>query len=272
MIRRVLTIAAAALLGAAPLCASAAEPVRPIRTLSYTVDVTITDSIEASSTIIGNGNRPPPPGGRAGREQRNAPTASGSGTRGTGVTIATKGTIVVDIIQATDDAGLIVDVSEDAPKRMCPKLRVGVSAEGALLYDPADTDKLSVEEAAVIRWLGRGFYGDHPTDVGTVWTVDQSSKGYTDVERYRVVSREATRVTLNYGLEESTTLAGGYAGSREGSLVYDTALVVPVKADFDAVAHRLLAEGYNTKRTSVRLTLTADSFAPKQSSQAPGTR
>ncbi|HEY0393159.1 MAG TPA: hypothetical protein VGD01_01565 [Candidatus Elarobacter sp.] len=270
MTRRVLMIAAAALLGGAPYCASAADPVRPLRTLTYTVDVSITDSIEASSTIVANGNRPPANGGRAARQQRPAATTAGSGTRGTGVTIATQGTIVVEVVQATEDAGLIVDVSEDAPKRIRPKLRVGVSSDGALLYDPAATDKLSVEEAAVIRWLGRGFYGDHPTEVGTAWTVDQSSKGYTDVERYRVLSRDASRVTLNYALEESTTLAGGYAGSREGSLIYDTALVVPVKAAFEAVSHRQLTEGYNTMRTSVRLTLTADSFSKPASLTAGG--
>ena len=269
MIRRVLMTAAAALLGGAPVFASAAEPIRPLRTLTYTVDVSIVDQIETGSAVIANGNRPPTStGGRTGR-QRTAAASAGSGTRGTGLTIATKGTIVVEVIQATADAGLIVDVSEDAPKRMRPKLRVGVSADGALLYDPASGDKLSVEEAAVIRWLGRGFYGDHPTEIGTAWTVDQSSKGYTDIERYRVLSRDASRITLNYASEESSSVAGGYAGSREGSLVYDTALVVPLKADFDAVAHRQISEGYNTLRTSVRLTLTADSFVAKQSSQTP---
>ncbi|HEY0614171.1 MAG TPA: hypothetical protein VGC96_06005 [Candidatus Elarobacter sp.] len=270
MNRRVLASAAAALLGIAPLCASAADPIRPLRTLTYAVDVTIADMIEGEAPNATSGSRPQ--ASMRGRQigQRAGPATTGSGTRGAGVTVATAGVITVEVLQATEDAGLIVDISEDAPKRVRPKVRVGVSAEGGLLYDPAMGDKLSVEELAVIRWLGRGFFGDHPTDVGTSWTVDQSSKGYSDIEKYRVLARAAAVVTLGYAMEETTTVAGGYSGSREGSLVYDTSLVVPVKANFEGISRRQISEGWNTLRTSVRLTLTTDSFAPaKQALKAP---
>jgi len=260
MIRRAPAFAVAALLGSAPLLASAAEPARPLRTLTYAVDVSINEVLDMppAQNVAGGAQPAVVVKGRAvGQQPR--PT-SGSGQRHAAATVSAS-SITVDVIQATDDAGLLVDIAEDAPKRARPKVRVGVAGDGTLLYDPKDASNLSEEEMAVIRWLARGFYGDHPTEIGTAWIVDQSSGSHTDIERYRVLAHDASRVTLGYALEERTTVAGGYAGTREGSLVYDTAMVVPVKAAFDGVARRQVGESYNTLRTSVRLTLTADSFA-----------
>jgi hypothetical protein len=45
--------------------------------------------------------------------------------------------------------------------------------------------------------------------------------------------------------------------------VYDKAMVVPVKAAFEGVAHRQLGAALDTVRTSVKLTLTADTFAKR---------
>jgi hypothetical protein len=260
MMRRAPAFALAVLLGSAPLLASAAEVVRPLRTLTYAVDVSINESLDMPPAQAVAGT--PPAVTVKGRSVAQRPQAAmGSGQRHAAAAVTASGSITVDVLQATDDAGLVVDITEDAPKRARPKVRVGVAADGSLLYNPADANNLSEEEMAVVRWLARGFYGDHPTAVGTAWVVDQSSSGRTDIERYRVLARDDNRVTLDYAAEERTTVAGGYAGNREGSLVYDTAMVVPVKASFEGVARRQLGESFNTLRTSVRLTLTADSFA-----------
>jgi hypothetical protein len=260
MMRRAPAFAVAALLGSAPLLASAAEQARPLRTLTYAVDISINESLDMPPAQSSGGS-PPVVIMRGGRTMNPRPQGpTGSGQRHAIASVSATGSITVDVIQATDDAGLVVDIAEDAPKRARPKVRVGVAGDGALLYDPKDANNLSEEEMAVIRWLARGFYGDHPTDIGTAWIVDQSSGGHTDIERYRVLSHDASRVTLGYALEERTTVAGGYTGTREGSLVYDTALVIPVKATFDGVARRQVGDTFNTLRTSVRLTLTADSF------------
>ena len=259
MVRRAPAFAFAALLGTAPLLASAAEGPRPIRSLTYAVDLHIIESLDTPGGAIappryavavkGRSSNGPP------RPQVGSAEAHASGG------MSAQGSITIEVLEATDDAGLVVEIAEDAPKRERPKVKVGVAADGTLVYDPANYDKLTEEELAVVRWLGRNFYGDHPKDVGTAWTVDQSTNGHTDIERYRVLARDDNQVTLDYALEERTTIAGGYAGNREGSLVYDRAMVVPVKASFDGVARRQLGESFNTLRTSVRLTLTADSFA-----------
>jgi hypothetical protein len=260
MIRRAPAFALAVLLGFAPLLARAAEQARPLRTLTYAVDVSINESLDMPPAQSPAGAQPAVV--VKGRTVVQRPQVTmGSGQRHAAAAVTATGSIRVDVIQATDDAGLVVDVAEEAPKRARPKVRVGVTADGSLLYNPADANNLSEEEMAVIRWLARGFYGDHPTAIGTAWVVDQSSSGHTDIERYRVLARDDNRVTLEYALEERTTIAGGYAGNREGSLVYDTAMVVPVRASFEGVARRQVGESFNTLRTSVRLTLTADTFA-----------
>jgi hypothetical protein len=261
MVGRALASAAAVLLGAAPLFAGAADSARPLRTLTFAVDLATVNTYDTPGATLTSG--PAPAVVVKGRVIGRPSVINGSGDQRSARSLALKGTITVEVVNATDDAGLVADVSESAGERVRPKVRVGITADGALLYDPARVADLSEEEMAVVHWLARGFYGDHPRDVGTAWTVDQSANGRTDVEHYRVVARDAQRVTLEYVLREQLERVGGYAGSREGSLVYDTALSVPVKASFDSIARRQIGDSYSTQRTSIRLTLTADTFAAR---------
>ena len=247
---------------AAPLGAGAASttgPGRPLRTLSFEVDVHVLALRETPGEGI-HGTRPAVT--VKGRMVNGRPGgATGNGDRTQGAAVTAKGSIGVDVVAATDDAGLVVDVSESAPERTRPKVRVVIGPDGATFYDPKNAESLTEEEITLVRWLARGFYGDHPTEPGTTWTVDQSANGHVDVERYRVVARDAHQVTLDYALEEKVGGAAGYAGTRGGSLVYDTAMIVPVKATFQTESRRQVGTAYETMRTSVTLTLTTDSFA-----------
>jgi hypothetical protein len=239
--------------------AGAAAAARPVRTLSFDVDV----HVSARRDTPGEAIRGAAPGvvvkgrmvgGRSGG-------AAGTGERTEAAAVTAKGSIGVEVIAATDDAGLVVDVSENAIERTRPKVRIVIAPDGAVFYDPKNAENLTEEELTVVRWLARGFYGDRPTEPGTSWTVDQSANGHVDVERYRVVAHDAQQVTLEYELEEKVSGATGYAGTRGGSLVYDTAMIVPVKATFHTEARRQIGTAYQTTRTSVTLTLTSDSFA-----------
>jgi hypothetical protein len=257
------TVLSAALAAAPATARAAGAPgvARPLRTLRFTVDVRVTETRATPGDAL-HGTRPAV--SVKGRMTRGgSSTATGSGERTVGATLKATGSIDVDVISATDDAGLVVDVAENAPERMRPTVRIVLAPDGAVFYDPKNAANLSEEEIAVVRWLARGFYGDHPTDPGTAWTVDQSANGHVDIEHYRVVAhdaRDAHNVTLDYALEEKVPGASGYAASREGSLVYDTALIVPLKATFQSEARRQVGDAYQTTRTSVTLALTADSF------------
>jgi hypothetical protein len=257
------TVLLAALV-AAPAAAGAAgatTAARPLRTLSFSVDVRVSELLATPGEGI-HGTRPAVV--VKGRMVRgNTSPTSGSGERTRGATLKATGSIDVDVISATDDAGLVVDVTENALERMRPKVRIVLSPDGAVFYDPRNAANLTEEEIAVVRWLARGFYGDHPTEPGTMWTVDQSANGHVDLEHYRVVAHDAHNVTLDYALEEKVPGATGYAATREGSLVYDTALIVPLKATFQSDSRRQVGAAYETTRTSVTLALTADSFAKR---------
>ncbi len=253
-----------AVLVAAPLAAGAAgapAAARPLRTLSFSVDVHVLELRETPGEGI-QGTRPAVvvKGRMVGGSTNNA---TGNGDRTRGASLKATGSIDVDVISATDDAGLVVDVAENALERMRPKVRIVIAPDGAMFFDPKNAVNLTEEEIAVARWLARGFYGDHPTEPGTAWTVDQSANGHVDLEHYRVVARDAHNVTLEYALEEKVPGATGYAATREGSLVYDTAYIVPVKATFQSESRRQVGPAYETTRTSVTLALTADSFAKR---------
>lgn len=243
--------------GLMPMPARAADAPRPVRTLTFDCSVSIADRRETpgdsrSSHVV-----------MIGRVSTGfiESTPTGSGESNVSATEDAKGSITVAVLSATNDAGLVVEVAENADARTRPKVKLAIGPDGTLFYDPSNAQNLTEEEIAVVRWMARGFYGDHPRDTGTSWTVDQSGNGHVDVEHYRVVSHDRTRVTLDYALEEKAGGASGYDATRTGSLVYDTALVVPVKATFESSARRQIGATMSVVHSTITLTLTADSFA-----------
>jgi hypothetical protein len=236
--------------------AAAPDPAHPLRTLTFEVDVHVAAVRVAPGEGTTGAGRPQPLGQIVGaRPNNNSAPATGA--------LAARGSIGVEVIALTDDAKLVIDVEETAVKRTRPKVRVEVAPDGVVFYDPKDAENLTDEELTLARWLARGFYGDHPTEPGTAWTVDQSANGFTDVEHYRVVARDAHHVTLEYSEEQKASGNQLFAGSRGGSLVYDTALAVPLRATFQGESRRQIGAARETLRTSVTLTLTADSFAKR---------
>jgi hypothetical protein len=259
MSHRLLISACLAALVVAPAPARAIEAGRALRTLDFAVDVHVSERHETPgegirSNRVGAIVKGRSVGGQGGTQ--------GSGESKVGAAISAKGSIRVAVLGATEaDAGLIVEVSETATERTRPNVRVAVATDGSMVYDPKDAPNLTEEEIAVLRWLARGFYGDRPTTAGTSWTVDLSANGRTDIERYRVIAKEAQRVTLDYALEEKVGGTSGYDATREGSLLYDTAMIVPVKATFQTQARRQVGPTYEITRTSVTVTLISDSFS-----------
>jgi hypothetical protein len=234
------------------LAAGDADSQHPLRTLTFGVDVHVAAVREAPGATNG---RPAPLGQIVGPRPNGTAPATGA--------LAAKGSIGVDVVAMTADARLVLDIAETAVKRMRPKVRIEVAPDGVVFYDPKNAENLTDEELALVRWLARGFYGDHPTEPGTAWTVDQSANGYSDVEHYRVVARDAHHVTLEYTQEQRASGATVFAESRGGSLVYDTALVVPVRAKFQTESRRQTGASLETLRTSVTLTLLTDTFAKR---------
>jgi hypothetical protein len=260
--RRVVPLVLIAALAGEPAPARAGDVVKPLRTLIYDVALTIGMVRRRPRSV------PTAPVGIGARRATN-PTAvvprAGSRAAGdaSGATLEARGTIAVDVVAATADGGLVADVSENAPGRTRAKVRFAVSPDGTIAYDPKRADEVTEEEISLARWLARGFYADHPREAGAGWTVDQSGNGLVTSEHYRVLSAADQRVTLTYALEQKSDGPASFAATRAGSLVYDTGFVVPVKVTYEGQTRRQLPEAFDETRTSVVLTLTADSFAKK---------
>jgi hypothetical protein len=256
---RALVFALFAALAAAPLTAGAAESVRPVRTLTFDLDLSVAVQSETPGGAVETGRQAMI--AAKGHVVSRAPETRGTGDATVKRTFKAQGSIAVEVIQATGDAGLVVDIAESAADRTRPKVRLAIAQDGTLLYDPKNGENLTEEELAVARWLARGFFGDHPVETGTAWTVDQSAQGRTDVEHYKVIGHDAQRVMLDYTLDEKVAGVTGYEATRAGSLVYDTALVVPLKASFETASRRQVRGAYDTTHTTIAITLTSDSFA-----------
>jgi hypothetical protein len=264
MANRVVASVLLAAVCAVPAPARAAELVlHPVRTLVYDLAVSVgnvrkTKIEERASPAYmprRSSNVAPPPA----PQRRPA-----SGEASSVAAIDAKGSIVVDVMAATADGGLVVDFTESATGRNRPKVRFAITGDGQVAFDPKEAENVTPEELALARWLARGFFGEHPTDRGTEWTNDQSNNGLSGAEHYRVTAAAESRVTLEFATEEKSAGAASYGETRQGSLVYDTVLIVPVRVSYQGQAHRDVFGAYDTTLTSVTLTLRSDTFAKKR--------
>ena len=269
MANRALAAMLVAALGVAPsftpTAARSIETLRPIRTLVYDVAVSIGNTRRSERAGSGNAGAAPENTSRrrATAAARVEPRPGGS-RDSSSASVSAQGSIQADIMAVTADSGLVVDLTEMASGRNRAKVRLAITSDGAVTYDPRSSEEVSGEELALARWLARGFYGEHPTDPGTSWTIDQSGNGVNAAEHYRVVGTEAHRITLNYSREEEKSIgADAYGETRQGSLLYDRFMVVPIRATYQGQARRDFFGAFDTTLTSVTLTLRTDSFAKK---------
>jgi hypothetical protein len=240
MIHRVLLASVLGLsCGTSALAATSDASLKPLRTLTYSVEVTIGTIRSARVDAIGT---------------------AGSGVSNTGAAMESRGTVTIDVIAATADAGLVVDVSENSPNRSRPTVRIAVSKDGELTYDPKQGENVTEEEDALVRWMARGFSSGTPDPVGTVWNLDRGRGDTKGVEHYRVTSVSGDAVTLDYKAETTLRGAQGFDMTRLGSLVYDTKLVVPVDVTYQEVTHSQRLGNYDTQTVSLHVKLARDTF------------
>lgn len=228
---------------AAPCAAGAADPVlKPLRTLTYDLEMTVGNTRQIHVDAIGT---------------------AGSGVSNTGAGYQTRGSVTIDIIAATADLGLVVDVSETAPNRSHPKVRIAVSGNGALSYDPKVAQNINEEEDTLVRWLARNFYAGPIDPPGTVWNLDVSAGIVKGIEHYRVTAVAAKTVTFDYKAESSARGAQSFDMTRTGTLVYDTARFAPTRASYQEVTRSSRIGKDDTANVSVDLKLTNDTLAIK---------
>ena len=113
--------------------ARAADPPPPLpslRHLVFAVEIGVKDEYEkrllttpridgVSRRASAKDNQAPPPDQRTAAYDRRL-----------------KGFIICDVVAATGDGGLVVDVSEETPERAAPRMRVAIGPNGHLNYPP----------------------------------------------------------------------------------------------------------------------------------------
>jgi hypothetical protein len=223
-----------------PAAAVAADP--PLKVLRHlTFDVSVGIDSETQTKVAGFDG-----------------AVSGLASDNNGTTIG-RGTISVDVVGATTDGGLVVDVSEDAPPRRAPVVRVGIT-EKALLYDPARV--VTDEERTLLHFLARAFVGATELAPGTAWTEDMSAGATRDRTTYTVTSVDVPAKTVALDIVGSSSASGpnGFDTRTRGTMTYDTGVLVPSAIEIRTDTNIQNVGRLTTVKTTLTATLKDDSF------------
>jgi hypothetical protein len=177
-----------------------------------------------------------------------------------------KGQIVVDVVAATADAGLVVDITQNSPDKAEPLTRVAIASDGTLLYDPKL--ELSQEEIALLHLLARNVVGGTVHAKGDTWDIPESSANYKGSTTYKVTDVAPPTVEL-IDVEGSFKATGLHPadGVTHGKVTFDPSLVVPDSANLTSHIVATTSPGVMvTTDLTIQLTLAEDSFAKKKTS------
>ncbi|MBV8152333.1 MAG: hypothetical protein JOY59_12310 [Candidatus Eremiobacteraeota bacterium] len=173
------------------------------------------------------------------------------------------GQLIVDVIAATQDGGLVVDATLDGDTTKMGKTRIAIFPDGRLSYNPSLD--LPPEVLRVLPLLGRRVVTGH--DVGDTWTVPLPGKNVKGENDFRITG-EAPGDNLNVELQTSMQVSG-YPHVDESSRttsVYSPRLTVPMKVSFTGLIHKEdsgASQSLQTINLTVDATLVQDSFAKK---------
>lgn len=226
---------------AAPLAAAAADAPAPIRQLTFATEVLITSQRQVRVDKIG--------------------VASGGNTDTYGGASKDIGDIKVDVIAATTDGGLVVDISETGDTRHAPVVRVAIDDVGQLGVDPRRFADLTEEERSLLPLLGRGFFKGHEATAGEKWTVAENGKNVIDSSEYRVISIGGeSDVNLELNRVMRATGTAPYDALRKGTIVYDRKMNVPKAVNLTERTHGGTFAETDVTDLSINLRLSSDSF------------
>jgi hypothetical protein len=174
-----------------------------------------------------------------------------------------EGRIVADVVAATQDGGLVVDVSEDARTRSRHVVRVGIHPNGRLDFPP-DAD-MNEEEGFLLRFLAREIAPAH-LETGSIWNIDENGADYDWRTNFRVIEvKSPDEVRIAFESSLSARKVGGTAVVSTGTVDYDPPMDVPLRMRIDTRTRRQTPSATTTTDLSVTLDLADDSFRkPRQ--------
>ncbi|GAC1659378.1 MAG: hypothetical protein NVS4B13_03980 [Candidatus Elarobacter sp.] len=223
----------------------APDRIRPLRTLVY--------SVLFSSKIVNE-------------EHRSGLTATGASPYGSPTAKRTSsvddsGTLTANVIAASRDGGLAVDVSFVGKATTQPPVRVAILPDGRLSYPP--TAQLSPEAARIVSLLARGIMVGRDVSPGSSWTITAAAPA-KGTSTYRVTTVAGDLATLGIDIDVSQPGPSGFDEQATATALYDTVKLCPVRYDLTATARRepSMAQ-YVIENTHLTATLVSDTFAKK---------
>ena len=145
-----------------------------------------------------------------------------------------QGQVAIDVVAATADGGLAVDVRQ-TPGDTAPPVRVGIASNGHLFYDAKVA--LTLPEIALLELLGRDVIGPTVRNPGETWDIPSQGSGDEEGSSFRVI-----------GVPSQQNEVLDMMGPTRGTVTYNPSLSVPLSASL------------RIRSTTVDLTLVEDSL------------
>jgi hypothetical protein len=172
-------------------------------------------------------------------------------------TASRSGKITVDVQQATQDGGLVVDLTEMIDRADKPLQTIRCAVYGATSdFVCSQNVPVTNEERILLAYLGRQFFDPSRLDDKSHWQSEPKIKeGTLNITNdYTVTNVDGNTLTIAVDREERN---GGFRASTTGTLVYDAAMDLP-----DSMKMALSATGTGGQRDmNVSVDLLSDSMA-----------
>jgi hypothetical protein len=183
--------------------------------------------------------------------------------RGNG-TASRTGEITVAVAAATQDGGLVVDVTQTIDRTPRPLETIRCALYGITTDVVCDQNVPPTrEETVLLSYLGRQFYDASRLDPQAEWhTSPKVNFGTVSIQNtFQATKTDGSIVTIAVNREERN---GDFRATTTGTVLYDTATEVPTSVRVAIAGTRTRSQG----DANVSLTLVSDSMA-KASSQNP---
>jgi hypothetical protein len=166
-----------------------------------------------------------------------------------------RSTVSVDVVAATADGGLAVDISQDRS----PPFRVGILGDDLML---GPNVACTEEEQALLPYLARGFVKADTVTVGAKWSAHSYGGGVSALTTYTITSVDDAGHTIGLAISGSSSSQGvkAFDATTTGFATYDISKLVPLKLDLTTRTVVSRGERLGTVIAHVGATLDEDSF------------
>jgi len=202
-------------------------------------------------------------------DSRGFGTSAGTGAHGvvntfqSASTGARSGQLHVDVIQAAQDGGLVVDVTETIDRVLRPLQKVRCAVYGSTNDIICDQNlNPTSEEQALLTYLGRSFYDPANLDAKGHWHTTPRIHGVLVVDNdFTVTGTDGDVLTIGIARRES---GGGYLAITSGTVLYDGRMDIPTSIHLAVNAQRAGGQGDQ----NLDLKLLSDSMAQTSSTNS----